>query len=153
ECLLPPPPPPASAPGDDMPPFAWPRTVQEIESMVEKVVTDAKANLDAVAALPESELTFEKVIRPLMEAPNFKTNPLVCQAKHLQHCSTDASLREAASKAATAFAACKKEGKTRADVYAQVKAFAATPEAKALPPYEAHFVSAIRWADCPPPLP
>ncbi|CAK0829246.1 unnamed protein product, partial [Prorocentrum cordatum] len=109
ECLLPPPPPPASAPGDDMPPFAWPRTVQEIESMVEKVVTDAKANLDAVAALPESELTFEKVIRPLMEAPNFKTNPLVCQAKHLQHCSTDASLREAASKAATAFAACKKD--------------------------------------------
>lgn len=111
--------------------------------MVEKVISDAKANLDAVAAVPEDGMTFENVVRPLMEAPNYKTNPLVCQAKHLKHCSTDSALREAANNAATTFGSLKKEGKARRDVYEKVKAFAATKEAQALPDYEAHFVKSI----------
>lgn len=143
DCVMPPPPPPGAIEGD-VPPFVWPRTAHEIEAMVVKVLADAKANLDAVAAVPDDAMTFENVVRPLMEAPNYKTNPLLCQAKHLQHCSTDAEIREAASKAATAFAGCKKEGKSRRDVYDKVKAFAATETARALPAYEAYFVKAIQ---------
>lgn len=142
ECVLPPPPPPEAV-AADVPPFTWPRTPKDVEEAVEKVLAAAAAALDAVAAVPEDKLTFESVVRPLMEAPMYKTNPLVCQAKHLQHCSPDPELREAATKAASAFAACKKRGKTRKDVYEQVRRFAGSEEAKALPAYEAHFVKAV----------
>ena len=57
----------------------------------------AAANLDAVANA--KVLTYDSVIRPLQLAPNYKTNPLLCQSKFLQHCSTDAALRQAAEEA------------------------------------------------------
>jgi len=96
-----------------------------------------------VAAVPDAEVAFANVVAPLMAQPHYKTNPLVAQAKHLQHCSTDAALREAATKASTALAAGKKQVRERADVYAKVKAFAATEAAKALGSYEAHFLRAV----------
>jgi len=143
DCLLPPPPPPPAAGGECLPPFQWPRSAADIEAAQAKVVAATNACWDAVAAVSDGNLTFETVIRPLMEAPHYKTNVLVCQAKHLQHCSTDATLREAATKAATVFAALKKESKTRKDVYEKVLAFSKTDAAKALPTYEAYFVGSI----------
>jgi len=147
ECLLPPPPfqlgkddAPPSLP---LPPFEWPRSQAEIEVLVERVVADCKACLDRVAALADSELSFASVVAPLMAQPNYKTNPLVCQAKHLQHCSPNGALREAAAKASTAFAACKKQATLREDVCAKVRAFAETAEAQALPEYEAHFLKSL----------
>ena len=104
----------------------------------------AAANLDAVAAVPDAEVSFANVIRPLMLAPNYKTNHLVCQSKFQQHCSTDEAVRAAAEEAGKKFAAFKAAAKTRADVFAKVEAFAATPAAGALPTYEAHFVSALQ---------
>ena len=55
----------------DVPPFKWPKTVAEIEAGTEAVLASAKANLDAVAG-SMNDLTFERVIRPLMNSPNFK---------------------------------------------------------------------------------
>jgi thimet oligopeptidase len=85
----------------------------------------------------------DNVIKPLMLAPNYKTNPLVCQSKFLQHCSLDSSVREAAEAAGKAFAAFKAAAKTRQDVYDKVQKYADTPAAAALGPYEAHFVQAL----------
>lgn len=127
----------------EVPPFVWPRSPADIEAATAEVQAASKAAMDAVAAAPADQLSFASVIRPLMEVPYYKTNHLVCQAKHLQHCSMDATIREAASKAASAFAALKKEGKTRKDIYRHVKAFSESEEAKALPAYEAHFVASI----------
>jgi hypothetical protein len=96
-----------------------------------------------VAAVPDAELSFVTVIEPLMSIEHYKTNPQVCEAKFLQHCSVDPALRAAADKAGTTFAAIKAKARTRDDVYARVKAYSATPEAAGLAVYEAHFVQAI----------
>jgi len=48
-----------------------------------------------------------------------------------------------AKKAGAAFAAFKASSRRRADVYAKVKAYSETAEAKGLATYEAHFVSAL----------
>eukprot|EP01063_Lacrimia_lanifica_P030959 TRINITY_DN5016_c0_g2_i1.p1 TRINITY_DN5016_c0_g2~~TRINITY_DN5016_c0_g2_i1.p1 ORF type:complete len:685 (+),score=318.08 TRINITY_DN5016_c0_g2_i1:49-2103(+) len=125
------------------PPFKWPATAEEVAGLIQQVEADTHAALDAAAALPDGELSFAALIKPLMHLPCFKTNPLVCQAKHLQHCSTDPAIREAAGKATSAFAALKKLSQTRRDVYAKVKAYAATAEAQALPAYDAHYVQAL----------
>jgi Zn-dependent oligopeptidase len=125
----------------ELPPFQWPTTVAEIKASTAKVLADAEANLAAVAAVDHP--TFATVIRPLMLSPNFKTNVLVCQSKFVQHGSTDAALRDAAEEAGKNFAAFKASARTRADVFSKVQAFAATAEAKALGPYEAHFLDAV----------
>lgn len=142
ECLLPPPL-PDFADGLERPPFEWPRIVAEIEVLVEKILADAEACCNQIAAVPDAEVSYENVVAPLVAQPSYKTNPLVAQAKHLQHCSTDTALREAASKAATALAAGKKKVRERADVYGKVKVFSLTEAAKALPTYEAHFLKAV----------
>lgn len=146
ECLVPPPPPPyAGTDGNPMvvPPFEWPRTTTEIEVLVERIEADAKANADAIAALADHELSYASAVAPLVAQPSYKTNKLVCQAKHLQHCSTVAELRDAATQASTRLAACKKEVRAREDVYAKVKLYSETDAAKSLPPYEAHFLKAV----------
>ena len=125
-----------------LPPFKWPSSAAEIEASAAEVLAAADANLKAVAAADPP--TFASVIAPLMAPPNYKTNPLVCQSKFLQHCSTDALVRAAAEAAGKQFATFKAAAKTRADVFAKVEAFAATAEAKALGPYEDHYVQAIR---------
>ncbi len=124
---------------DDLlyPPFRWPRTAAKIEQLAAEVVADTTAVLDRVGGLSleglnledgevggNGKLTFEKVILPLMTLPIYKTNRGVCEAKHLQHCSTDPVVREAAGKAAQQLAACKKMTKTRKDVYERVAYFA-----------------------------
>jgi hypothetical protein len=130
---------PVKASALDLPPFDWPTTAAAIEASAEAVLAAAAANLDAVAAVPDAEVSFANVIRPLMLAPNYKTNHLVCQSKFQQHCSTDEAVRTAAEEAGKKFAAFKAAAKTRADVYAKVEAFAATAAAAALPAYEARF--------------
>lgn len=145
ECLVPPPPPPTAADRTpfDVPPFEWPRTPVEIEVLVDRIETDVATNLDTIVAVPDDQVSYENVIAPLVAQPSYKTNKLVCQAKHLQHCSTDEVLRAAATQASTRLAACKKQVKAREDVYAKVKLFSETPAAKALPPYEAHFLKSV----------
>eukprot|EP00038_Savillea_parva_P009892 m.186522 g.186522 ORF g.186522 m.186522 type:complete len:661 (+) comp16791_c0_seq1:44-2026(+) len=125
------------------PVFQWPSTPAEIDARVQGVVADTESTLAAVASVADSDLTFANVIEPLMSIAHYKTDKRVCEAKFLQHCSTDPVLREAADKAGTTFAALKAKSRTRDDVYARVKAYASTPEAAGLGPYESHFVRAI----------
>lgn len=96
-----------------------------------------------VAAVADADLSFVTVIEPLMSIAHYKTDQRVCEAKFLQHCSTDPELRAAADKAGTTFAAVKAKARTRDDVYARVKAYSSTPEAATLSPFQAHFVKAI----------
>ena len=126
---------------DALPPFQWPTTVAEIEESTESVLVAAEANLAAVAAADPP--TFATVIKPLMLAPNYKTNVLVCQSKFLQHGSPNAELREVAESAGKKFAAFKAKSRTRADIFAKVQEFAATAECAALATYERHFVDAL----------
>eukprot|EP00928_Gymnodinium_smaydae_P054421 TRINITY_DN38196_c0_g1_i1.p1 TRINITY_DN38196_c0_g1~~TRINITY_DN38196_c0_g1_i1.p1 ORF type:complete len:694 (-),score=100.88 TRINITY_DN38196_c0_g1_i1:560-2641(-) len=125
----------------DVPPFTWPTTVEDIKASTAKVISMTEENLNKIASVQLP--TFANVIYPLMCQPNYKTNALVCQAKFLQHASPDATLRAAAEEAGKRFAALKAKSRTRADIYAKVKEFAATAETKALGPHETHFVEAL----------
>ena len=125
----------------DVPAFQWPTAPEEIEASAAKVLADAEANLAAVAAADPP--TFATVIYPLMCPPNYKTNPLNCQSKFLQHCSTDPKVRAAAEEAGKKFAAFKAASRRNQAVFDKVRAFAATAEAKALGTHEAHFVEAL----------
>ena len=136
-CVLPPAPPLT----DDLPPFVWPRTASEIDGLAQGVEIDYHATMDRVAAVKDADVSVETVLRPLMGAPHYKTNPSVVSAKFLQHCSTDAALREAADKAGARFAALKAKGKTEARVYGRVCELAATNTATGR---DAHFVQSLK---------
>jgi Zn-dependent oligopeptidase len=138
-CVLPAPPPLS----EDLPPFQWPRTADEIKKQFSMVEAASKQTLDAVAAVADGQETFANAIEPLMTVPHYKTNPLVCQAKFSQHCSTQPEIRAAADAAGTAFAALKARGRTRADVYRKVKAFSASAASAGLSTHNAHFVSSL----------
>lgn len=125
----------------DVPPFQWPTSAAEIEAATKTTLADAEANLAAVSVADPP--TFSTVIHPLMCAPNYKTNRLVCQAKFLQHASPDAAVREAAEEAGKSFAAFKAASRRNEAVFAKVQAFAATAECKALGVHDAHFVEAL----------
>jgi len=150
ECVFAAPPEGAGARGDpDSPPFVWPRKPEDIDLAVAEVLADSKRVLDDVAKLGAdgAPLNFQNTIHPLMHLPCYKTNPLVCQAKHMQHCHTDAAIRDQASKATTAFANMKKESKTRKDVHAVVKKFKDQLDAgdgeQGITEYQRHYVTAI----------
>lgn len=105
------------------PPFKWPTTRAEIETLTLKILSDAEANLAAVAAIPDDQLTYENCIAPLTMPPNWKTNPELCTAKFMQHCSTIPDVRASASEAGQKFAAFKAGARARDDVYKKVAAF------------------------------
>lgn len=139
-----------AASGDtSVPPIVWLLTPKEIEESSEKILADTKANLDAIAAVPLTDVTFDNTIAKLMTPPNYKTNPQVAACKFLQHCSTDAAIREAASAAGKKFAASRVQGRMRKDVYERVKAFSEKIEQAAgametLTDYQKHFVQAAK---------
>lgn len=114
----------------------------EIEASTEAVLAASAASLDGVAGAKDP-LTYASVVRPLQMAPNYKTNPLVCQSKFLQHCSTDPLLRAAAEDAGAKFAAFKASSRRRQDVFEVVERFSKLPEAAALGEHEAHFLKSV----------
>ncbi|GMI36065.1 hypothetical protein TeGR_g10541 [Tetraparma gracilis] len=128
---------------DDLPPFAWPRTAAEVEAGIAQVEAQYQAHVNTILAIPEAEITFDNTIFPMMCPPHFKTNPLVCQSKHLQHCSTDAVVREAADKATGVFAKLKAASKTNPELYKKAKLFTTLPEYATLSVYNKHFADAI----------
>jgi len=125
-----------------IPPIVWLLTPSEIKAKTEEILASTKANLDAIGSLPFADVAFANTVAKLMTPPNYKTNPAVCAVKFLQHCSTDADVREAASRAGKALAASRVEGRMRRDVYERVLAFSRTDECTSLGEYEAHFVKA-----------
>ncbi|KAL9189821.1 hypothetical protein ACHAXT_009496 [Thalassiosira profunda] len=126
-----------------VPPIVWALTPAEIESITQLILADTKANLDAIAAIPLEDVTFDNTIFKVMAPPNYKTNPQVASAKFLQHCSTDPAIREAASNAGKALSKSRVEGRMRKDVYERVKAFSLkTEEVEQLSEYQKHFVKA-----------
>ena len=125
-----------------IPPIVWLLTPSEIEETTKQILSATTANLDAIAAVPLSEVTFENTIAKLMCPPNYKTNPQVCSVKFLQHCSTDPAIREAASQAGKDLSKSRVVGRMRKDVYERVKAFSQSPECAALDEYNSHFVKA-----------
>ncbi|CAD7931195.1 unnamed protein product [Amoebophrya sp. A25] len=128
---------------DRYPPFVWPRSSEAVRTAVEQVKAATHATLDKVAGLEDKDVTFDTVVAPLMALPCYKTNPLVCQAKHLQHCSTDPVVREAAATACSDLANLKKISKTRKDVYKKVRQYASTGDLSSLSGYQRHFVDSI----------
>jgi Zn-dependent oligopeptidase len=128
---------------EDLPPFVWPRATADIEAGIKAVQEAYTAHIESILSTPDAEVTFANCISPLMNSPHFKTNVLVQQCKHLQHCSTDPEIRAAAEAATGVFSKLKQEGKTHAGVYAKVKFFTTTPEYGALNAYDKHFADAI----------
>jgi thimet oligopeptidase len=108
---------------DDVPPIVWYLTPEEIKAGAQQIVKDTKNNLDSIAAVPLESVTFNNTILKLMTPPNYKTNPQVAACKFLQHCSTDPTIRAAASQAGKDFASSRVQGRMRVDVYERVKAF------------------------------
>ena len=127
-----------------VPPITWLLTVAEIEQATQKILDDTKANLDAIAAVPLSDVTYDNTIAKLQTPPNYKTNPQLAACKFLQHCHTDPKLREAGSAAGKLFSAARVQGRMRRDVYERVKAYSQTPEVvnQELDEYRQHFVAA-----------
>ena len=56
----------ARTPSLELPPFDWPTTVEAIQEGAQRALDEATANLDAVAAVPDADVTFDNVIAPLM---------------------------------------------------------------------------------------
>eukprot|EP01060_Flectonema_neradi_P034585 TRINITY_DN610_c2_g1_i2.p1 TRINITY_DN610_c2_g1~~TRINITY_DN610_c2_g1_i2.p1 ORF type:complete len:416 (+),score=40.48 TRINITY_DN610_c2_g1_i2:49-1296(+) len=103
-----------------VPGLVWPKTVQEIEERVKTVTNESTATWDGIGQLGEEDLTYENVVEPLICISNYKTNPMVCEAKFLQHCSPVPELRAAASKAGAVFKKLRRTGRMRMDVYKTV---------------------------------
>eukprot|EP00797_Seminavis_robusta_P036417 Sro92_g047940.2 (725) ;mRNA; f:10937-13326 len=128
-----------------VPPIQWLLTVEEIEASTKEILEATQQNLDTIAAIPLADVTFENTIAKLMTPPNYKTNPQLVACKFLQHCSTDAKIREAASAAGKQFAASRVQGRMNRAVYERVKAFSEMTDTVAtLTPYQQHFVKAAR---------
>ncbi|KAL3920239.1 MAG: hypothetical protein SGARI_006993, partial [Bacillariaceae sp.] len=128
-----------------VPPIVWLLTPDAIAAQTEEILKDTQANLDAIAAVPLDEVTFDNTIAKLMTPPNYKTNPQVAACKFLQHCSTDPNIREAASAAGKQFANSRVEGRMRQDVYERVKAFSeSATKVAALTDYQKYFVQAAK---------
>ena len=125
-----------------VPPIVWYLTPEEITNATEQLLKDTTQNLDDIAAIPLKEVTFDNTIAKLMTPPNYKTNPQVAACKFLQHCHTDAAIREAASGAGKKLAASRVQGRMRKDVYERVKSFSQTDECQCLDDYRKHFVKA-----------
>ena len=99
-----------------VPKLVWPKTVEDIESRVKKIIDDSTATWDQIGQL-KGDLMYENVVEPLVCISNYKTNPMVCEAKFLQHCSPNPELRTAASKAGATFKKLRRTGRMRMDVY------------------------------------
>ena len=127
---------------NDVPPIVWLLTPDAIEAKTKEILEATKANLDEIGTLDLDEVSFDNTVAKLMTPPNYKTNPSIAACKFLQHCSTDPSIREAATKAGKAFSASRVEGRMRKDVYERVKAFSETDAAKELDDYHRHFLQA-----------
>ena len=125
-----------------VPPIVWLLTPEEIEQTTQQILSNTTANLDAIAAVPLSEVTFDNTIAKLMCPPNYKTNPQVASVKFLQHCSTDSAMREAASNAGKLLSKSRVMGRMRKDAYERVRAFSQTNECNELDEYKKHFVTA-----------
>jgi Zn-dependent oligopeptidase len=135
----------ASTGDRSVPPIVWILTPKEIEDTTQQVLANTKANLDSIAAISLTDVTFDNTIAKLMTPPNYKTNPQVAACKFLQHCSTDVAVREAASVAGKLLAASRVEGRMRKDVYERVKAFSEnTVAVEKLTDYQKHFVKAVK---------
>eukprot|EP00755_Sulcionema_specki_P004110 Sspe_Gene.4189::Locus_1378_Transcript_1_1_Confidence_1.000_Length_2133::g.4189::m.4189/K01392/THOP1; thimet oligopeptidase len=122
-----------------LPPFKWPKTPQEIEERVATVLAETRAQWDTVAK--SNDLSYEKIIEPLVFAKHYKINPMVCEAKFLQHCHTDPAIREASEKANVAFSKLRVEGRLREDVFKAVQRF--NTQKMLLEPHQKHFVERI----------
>mmetsp|Transcript_18234 Transcript_18234/g.39794 ORF Transcript_18234/g.39794 Transcript_18234/m.39794 type:complete len:740 (-) Transcript_18234:165-2384(-) len=125
---------------NNVPPIVWLLTPSEIQSQTDEILAETKSNLDSIASVPLSSVTFANTVTKLMTPPNYKTNPMVCAVKFLQHCSPDPDIRSAAQDAGKRLSASRVEGRMRGDVYERVKAFSLTEECEQLSQYEKHFV-------------
>ena len=135
-----------AAKGDtSVPPIVWLLTPEAIQDGVQQVLKDTVANLDAIAAVPLDQVTYDNTVAKLQTAPNYKTNPAVAACKFLQHCSTDADVRQAANNAGKLLAASRVQGRMRQDVYQRVKALSeASAQMATLDDYQLHFVKAAK---------
>lgn len=126
------------------PPFDWSMSAEEIDASCTKIIEETRALLEEVASIPEEELTFENCIEPLMHPPNYKTNPLLCQTKFLQHCSSDAAVREAACAAGVRLSKERVAMRMHSGVYHSIKCFARQEsKVSALTAYQRHFLDSL----------
>eukprot|EP01006_Ploeotia_vitrea_P050035 TRINITY_DN67403_c3_g7_i1.p1 TRINITY_DN67403_c3_g7~~TRINITY_DN67403_c3_g7_i1.p1 ORF type:complete len:662 (-),score=90.79 TRINITY_DN67403_c3_g7_i1:174-2159(-) len=125
------------------PPFKWPKSADEIKQKVTDILDQTTKLYDKIAALKEEELSFDTVIQPLMQPPNYKTNPALCEAKFMQHCHTDAEIRDAANTAGSTFGKERVTFRMRDDVFKVVEAYSKTEEAQKLDDTKAYYLQAV----------
>ena len=121
----------------------WPDTVAEIEELVKHITRSTLGTWDAVGQLSDESLSYDSVIRPLIGIAAYKTNPRVCEAKFLQHCSPDAEIRVASRKAGAAIKQLRRHGRMRSDVFSVVKKYSLLAESQDLTEVERHYVAAV----------
>ena len=128
-----------------LPPFFWEEvTVESIQAAQELILKDTVSLGRSIASLPDEALSFASCIEPLMAPPNYKTNPALCQAKFLQHCSTDRDIRVAAKQAGLAFAKARIGQRMDKGVYERVQHYARhSAEVETLSEYQKHFLNAL----------
>eukprot|EP00123_Amoebidium_parasiticum_P012833 comp21605_c0_seq2/m.30267 comp21605_c0_seq2/g.30267 ORF comp21605_c0_seq2/g.30267 comp21605_c0_seq2/m.30267 type:complete len:661 (-) comp21605_c0_seq2:522-2504(-) len=100
----------------------WDLTPEQIKEQSEALITNTRATLDAIAARPQSEITFENTIKALADLEVFyhtQSNVL----EFPQFVSTDKGVRDASMEADKALSAFSAEWDAREDIYKIVKAF------------------------------
>uniref|UniRef100_A0A7S4C954 Peptidase M3A/M3B catalytic domain-containing protein n=1 Tax=Eutreptiella gymnastica TaxID=73025 RepID=A0A7S4C954_9EUGL len=88
-------------------------------------------------------MSYETVVLPLLKPPNYKTNPMVAEAKFYQHCGTDPQIRKVCQENGTRLSKARVQFRMRKDVYDVLDKYAATPEAAALPETEKWFLDSL----------
>lgn len=126
------------------PPFEWSKQTPEIIAQTtQEVISNTKKLADQIINIDDDKLTFANCIAPLMAPPNYKTSPLVCQSKFLQHCSTDEKVRKAAKQAGTLFAQERISQRMNRQVFNKIRTYSQSEEAKTLTIYQSHFLFSI----------
>eukprot|EP01059_Diplonema_ambulator_P015172 TRINITY_DN26278_c0_g1_i1.p1 TRINITY_DN26278_c0_g1~~TRINITY_DN26278_c0_g1_i1.p1 ORF type:complete len:677 (+),score=209.01 TRINITY_DN26278_c0_g1_i1:31-2031(+) len=121
----------------------WPESAGEIEDRVLQITAATESTWNNIGSMKEGEkLTYSKVVAPLVTIANYKTNPLVCEAKFLQHCSPNPAIREAAWRAGETFKKLRRKGRMREDVFRTVKRYA-KQRTEQLDSMQLHFLESI----------
>src|SRR3989338_3957696 len=119
--------------------LVWNLKPHEFPRLTEKLIGTYRALLDRIAATPETQRTFENVIKPLAE---FEAESVITESilTFPLNVSDDAAVRDASTEAKKALEAFQIEAQMRSDVYEVIRDFSASPEASSLAPEDRRFV-------------
>lgn len=97
-------------------PISWDHDANTIKSETDRLIKEAQALDDAVAAIKPEDATVENVIKPFADLEN-RHSGLIGQLSFYQHVSPDKAIRDASNEADEKFTNFSIESGLRADVY------------------------------------